>query len=249
MKSKLGMAVMVLMAVGAFTTSVHAQCGTGPIIEFDNNTWSYESNYDIPNFNSFPGSVLTVVGKITQMCNPPFTVDATDPTKEYTLFMTNLVSAGTVHTVVFGTGMKHETLYSGGDFIIYEDLSPDAPTLATLTPNPPNAQVPASFIDGTVILTGTLSGFDVIVTRGPTGTYTHSFRSNYLFTGPAGGSQYLPVAGNGPGLLHGTWCHNGSAPGLCTLPAGYTAQPNGKFDNPVTAAQRSTWGTLKQLYR
>lgn len=249
MKSKLGMAVMVLMAASAFATSAHAQCGTGPIIEFDNNTWSYESNYDIPNFHSNPGSQLSVVGKITLFCTPFADLNASDPTKEYTLLLTNLVSNGTVHTVVFGTGMKHETLYSGGDFLIYEDTTPDAPTLATLSPNPPNAQVPARFVDGSIILSGSLSGFDVTVTRQPTGSYNHSFRANYQFTGPVAGTYYNRVVGTGQGLLNGTWCHSGSANGLCALPAGYTAQPNGKFDLPTTAAQTSTWGNIKQLYR
>jgi hypothetical protein len=167
MKSKLGMAVMVLMAAGAFATSAHAQCGTGPIIEFDNSTWSYESNYDVANFHSNPGSLLNVVGKITLFCTPFADLDATNPAKEYTILLTNLVSNGTVHTVVFGTGMKHETSYSGGDFIIYEDLTPDSPTLATLAPNPPNAQVPATFVDGAIILSGSLNGFQTTVTRQP----------------------------------------------------------------------------------
>ena len=33
-------------------------------------------------------------------------------------------------------------------------------------------------------------------------------------------------------------------------PTGYRAHPNGKWDSPpTTATSRSTWGTLKQLYR
>lgn len=252
MKSKFGMALLVLMATGALASRASAQCGTGPMIEFDNNTWAYESNYTAATFHSAPGSGLTVVGKITKFCAPFQDLDALDPTKEYTILMLNLTSSGSTHAPFLVTGTRHETLYSGGTFIIYEDLSPDAPTLATLAANPPNAQVPARFADGAIILTGTLANFRTTVTESPAGgppQYSHSFRADYQFDGPPAGTYYLRVAGSGPGLAQGTWCANGSDNGLCILPAGYSAQPNGKFDNPPTAATSSTWGTIKQLYR
>jgi hypothetical protein len=34
----------------------------------------------------------------------------------------------------------------------------------------------------------------------------------------------------------------------CT-PSGYSAHPDGKFDNPPTAVRTSTWGAIKDLYR
>ncbi|HYM80351.1 MAG TPA: hypothetical protein VEY91_02945 [Candidatus Limnocylindria bacterium] len=255
MKSKLGMAVTLgLLATGAFASSAHAQCGqTGaPMIEFDTNTFAYETNYNPATFNSVIGSQLTVVGKITLFCQPFQDLDAQDPSKEYTLVFAGLVSNGTVTTPYFVTGTKYVTSYSGGSFIIYEDTTPDAPTLATLAPNPPNAQVPARFADGTVILSGTLSNFVTTVRElpgGPPNQYTHEFDADFQFTGPPAGTYFVRVQGTGLGNLFGTWCPNGSGNGLCILPAGYSAQPNGEFGNPPTAVQSSTWGTIKQLYR
>jgi len=243
MKRKIGVpALLALLAAGALVTSVYAQpgCGTGVLIEFDADAFAYETAYDNATFHSSPGSALEVTGIIVSFCPPLAYLN--DQAKEYTFVLTGLTSLGTTHTPLIPSGVRHSTDYSGGVFYIYQDLSPDAPHAGSM-PCPPNA---APFYDGGLILTGSLSNFHVDITQNLAGTYSGSFRSNYLFTG---GSEYGAVSGTGTGLLGGLWCGNGSGGGLCTMPSCYSAHPDGKWDQPPTAVNSSTWGAIKQLYR
>ena len=54
----------------------------------------------------------------------------------------------------------------------------------------------------------------------------------------------LTLQNTGAGLMQGLWCVTSG----CT-PSGYSAHPDGKFDNPPTAVRTSTWGAIKDLYR
>jgi hypothetical protein len=251
MKRKIGMvALLTLMTIGALATTALAQCGTGVLLKWDGNAFAYESSYNAATFHSDPGSQLVVVGKITLFCSPFQDLDTSDPTREYTFLWAGLTSAGTLHNPVAGGGTRHQTDYGSGVFFIYEDTSPDTPGENSMPPNPPNAQVPSTYVDGTLILEGNLTNFQTTVTRFNNGNFATSFLANYQFTGPALSPYYQRIQGSLADQAQGTWCATGSANGLCGIPAGYSAHPNGKFDQPPpTPTQTSTWGSIKQLYR
>lgn len=248
MKRQIGAAMLTgLLALAGFATSASAQCGTGLLIKFDADAFAYETNYNPATFISSAGSQLNVVGIVSVFCAPLNGLDPNDPAKEYTFLFTGLTSNGTTTTNLAGGATRYQTTYPSGQFFIYEGAPRNAPTAAGGMPaSPPNADVPSKFTDGTLILSGSLTNFITTVTRSSIGTYSTSFRSDYLFTG---GSMIGLMANTGVGLLSGAWCANGSATGLCSLPTGYSAHPNGKFDQPTTPAQSSTWGAIKQLYR
>jgi hypothetical protein len=254
MKRQIGAAMLV--AVTAFASVANAEpaaCGAGLLMKFDENAFAYESNYNSTTFISAVGSNLNVVGLMTVICNPLFSpggMDASDPNNEYTFLFTGLTSAGTVGpTAIAGGSTRWTTNYGPGTFLIYQGSPRNAP-VPPPAPNPPNADVPAKYTDGVVVLSGTLTNFRTTITRFSTGTYSTSFRSDYNVTG---GTKAAYLAGGGTGLLSGAWCANDDAApgvlGLCGLPQGYSSHPNGKFDIPATPTQKSTWGAIKQLYR
>lgn len=252
MKRTIGVAALLgLLAAGAFTSTASAQCGalgSGLLISFNNgDVFAYESNYNVATYLSAPGSQLTVVGFVNQFCAPLQDQDPTDPSKEYT-FIWNAVSAGTVGPAPFGaSGLKWDTDYLSGTFTIYMGSPRNAPTLATLPANPPNATVPVNFTDGTAILTGTFNDpLHVTITKNSTGTFSGSVNGTYQFNG---GTLFGRV-GTATSNVNGLWCSAGSGSGHCTLPAGYSAHPSGKWDSPSsTPATPSTWGSIQSLYR
>jgi hypothetical protein len=215
------------------------------LIKFDADAFAYETNYNAATIVSAVGSQLTVVGIVSQFGGVFASINATDPTTEYTFILSGLTSTGTTGTTV------KRTTYTGGTFEIYRDSPRDAPTAAGgMPPNPPVAgAVPDRFTDGTLVLQGTLSGFSTTINQFPGGTYAGSFRADYAFTGPPG-PMYNQVAGI-TCLLGGNWCAKGTSGGLCNIPTGYSAHPNGKWDGPsqTTEVPASTWGSIKQLYR
>ncbi len=241
MSNKIGVAALAaLLTLGTFAGSASAQCGTGPMIDWDANAFAYESSYNTTTLISSAGSQLTVVGIVNLFCSPLAFLDPSDPGKEYTFVMSGLTSAGTVHTAVPGFE-AWATNYAGGTVAIYEGTPRNAPLAGAMPLNPPNATVPANFQDGTLILSGPLANFHTEITKIGTGTPVGNFTANYTFTG---GSQAPLFVGAGQGFLQGVWCVSN-----CQVQQGYSAHPNGKFDTPPTAAGSPTWGAIKQLYR
>lgn len=251
----IGVLAAGLLAMGSIATVASAQCPplnppSSVMIEFDANCFAYEPNYNLTTYMSTPGSVLTMVGIIDLFYSPLAFLNPADPSKEYTFVVTNLVSAGTM-TSVNGPTTNYDTDYTGGTFAIYEGSPEDAPLAAQMGTNPPGgATVPANFQNGTQILTGDLCGFHVNVNK--TGTVIGgNFASTYKFTnpnapGPPPVGNLFNGVGDGQAFFGGNWCER---TGGCR-PTGYRAHPNGKWDSPpTTATTRSTWGTLKQLYR
>lgn len=246
MKKKIGLAALLgILAAAAFAPSAFAQCGTGHFLKFDADCFAYESNYTPATFNSALGSQLNVVGKAVYFCSP-FADLIPSATTEYTFLWTGLVSGGT-SVLPGGIQTKYTTNYAGGTFAIYEGTGAanNAPDHTAMPINPPNVPVPANFIDGTLLLNGTLANFQTIISQfNASGLATGTFRANYTFTGPLAGTYFNRVGPGASGLLAGNWNVLPSS-----LPAGYSAQPNGKFDNATTGGQSSTWGKIKQLYR
>jgi hypothetical protein len=260
MKSKFGVAALggwVIIALSA--TLALAQCSppaSAPMIKFDADAFAYETAYTPATFTSAAGSQLTVVGIVSLFCNPFTDLNPADPSKEYTFIWDGLVSLGTVTSTLSGGRTRYTTEYTTGVFRIYEGSPRNAPTAATPLPAlPPVAGVvPDAFVDGTVILSGIMTGNLVVtLTKTSTGTFTSSFRANYQCTG---GTLFSRVD-NSINLMDGAWvpvpATNPDPPaplGTSLLPAGWSAHPNGKWDPPqIVSARPSTWGKIKTLYR
>lgn len=257
----IGVMTAGLLSLTAFHGAANAQCpATNPpsavMIEFDFNNFAYEPNYDLANFTSTAGNVLTIVGIVDRFYAPLAYLDPSDPGKEYTFVITNLTSNGTVVTPA-GPTTFYQTQYDGGTFVIYEDSPENAPLAAAMGANPfGGAAVPANFQDGTAILTGEMCGFSFTVTKtvvGSTTSYGGNFGGTYKFTnpnapGPPPAGNLFNLMGDAQAVFTGNWC---AAPTSATChPANYIGQLNGKWDSPpTTPALRSTWGTLKSLYR
>jgi hypothetical protein len=254
MKSKLWVAaVLGLLATSLSATVAAAQCTplpaeTGVMIKFDGNAWAYESNYTAATCVSAPGSQLTVVGIVSKFCNPFGDLNPADPNTEYTFVWDNLVSLGT-GTVVLGSTRRYTTQYTGGNFRIYAGSPRNAP-VSTPPALPAGGVVPDAFMDGTMILSGQMDTLNLFVSR-ISGIYSGSFRTNYVCNG---GTRYDEIGNVMSGLLSGLWCPvppvTPAPVGTCSLPAGWSAHPNGKWDLPATVAARpSTWGKIKSMYR
>lgn len=260
MKRNLGvaavLAILILTAAGRQAVASTAcapldTCTGNPcpfLIQFDANTFAYETSYSVTTYLSAAGSQMTIVGLITQFGPALSFLNPSDPNKEYTFVMSGLLSKGTL-TSTNGPTNFYDTDYDSTKaavFAIYEGSPRNAPsTTAAWVANPfGGAVVPANFQDGTLILSGDLCGFHTNIAK--TGSIVSgSFRANYHVTG---GTLYPFIAGT-EALLGGLWCPQASS-NLCT-PANYTAHPNGKFDasGATTPVTRSTWGKLKQIYR
>lgn len=254
MKSKIGVAAVTgFLATVLFATLASAQCNPAPnypgvMIKFDNDAWAHETAYTPATLISAPGSQLAVVGRVSVFCSPFGDLDPLDPNTDYTFIWDGLTSRGTTSKLI-GSTMQYTTKYAGGGFRIYAGSPRNAPTAATLPALPAPGVVPNAFVDGTMILGGSMDTLVVIYTRTSNGSYTSSLLASYRATG---GTLYDRV-GDGSSLMTGAWCvasPSGSPSGTCSLPTGWSAHPNGKWDMPLTvSAQPSTWGKIKSMYR
>src|SRR5262249_45610104 len=190
--------------------------------------------------NAPVGAQLVGVGTVSTF-GPPLTfLTANIPAFEYSTYVYGLISTGTITSG--GPGLFfYSTNYSGGFIEIREDTSPDA----TFAPFPPNAAVPSTFQDGTVILSGSFTSFL---------TQTDNFSAH------GAGNAEGDITWTGGTLLSYTNDPTGKAcPGLFTggmvsdpsvVTPGYIWRHDGKIDfNCPTAAKVSTWGNVKGTYR
>jgi|WetSurMetagenome_2_1015567.scaffolds.fasta_scaffold100605_2 hypothetical protein len=252
MKSKIWVAAALgLLATALSAPVATAQCGSYPgmMIKFDGDAWAYEPGYDAANIFSTAGNQLTVVGTVSVFCYPFANFNPANPDTEYTFIWDGLVSQGTTSVAYLGTGRKYMTNYVGGNFRIYAGSPRNAPTV-TPPALPAGGIVPDAFVDGTMILGGTMGPLYVEILKLPGGTsYSGSFRADYWGTG---GTLYGLVE-DASSLLTGLWCPvppSTSKPGTCSLPTGWSAHPSGKWDMPGTVPTLpSTWGKIKTLYR
>lgn len=237
MKKMIGVAVLLgLLAAGTSTTALaQPPCGTGQIIDWDANGFSWETPTNPATNISTAGNALHIVALVSVFCSPFADLDPNDPNTEYTIVFSGLTSGGTAY--VPGFTKIWTTQYGDGFFDIYAGSPRNAPSYLSMPP--PGGTVPANYQDGTLILTGTLANFRTQIIQSGNNPANGTFRADYTFTG---GTLYSRVAGTGLGLLHGLWNLSGA-------PTGYSAHPDGVFDNPPTAVRPSTWGAIKQLYK
>lgn len=242
MKRKIGAAMLAgLLMLGGIATGASAQCVPGVLLDWDQG-FVYHTSYTPATFTAAPGSQVTMVGRLVALCGPLSSLDANDPVKEYTIVLTGETTAGTTKP----TATRWTTSYNvSPQFFVYEGSPKDTPDPASMPASPPNATVPSTFTNGTLILSGTMTNFRTQIVL-LSGNYSSTMTGNFQITG---GSLAGAFVGTGDGLLTGTWCPSGSGGGLCSLPTGYSNVSNGKFDIPVTPANGSTWGAIKALYR
>jgi len=234
------MGLVGALALAVSPVQAFAQTCQGPISW--GTTYAYESNY--ANNISANGSVLTIVGTVN--CFSGVFADLNPPANEYSVYITG-VSNGTVVTPINVVSRDaYETNYSNVSIEIWDDNSNNA----VFTDNPPNADVPSKFRDGTLFLSGVADNLNVLffLAQGSGNYLGGNFDSGgNLGDVWTGGSAYgrVNVGGKGcPLRLTGGWNVTPSA-----LPPGYTADVEGKIDTDcATPAEPTTWGRLKSLY-
>jgi len=218
-----GILLIAAWFAGAVVTPAHS----GPIVDWDP-AFFYEPG--ATPYNSIAGSEMKIVGTVSKFDGPLAFLNPTMGTTEYTFFVHNLISTGTAPFPPF-----YITVYNGGNIEIYADNAKNA-TFAPL----PSPLVPATFIDGTLILSGTMNNFNT-QTNTITPHNTGVAEGNISWTG---GSLYDLVS-QCPALFTGglTWFPDVMIPG-------YLFRHDGKIDHECpTPTQQGTWGRIKSIYR
>ena len=192
-------------------------------------------DYELPNPDPVqfgePGSGYVGLGTVPFLFAP---LTSNTVTHEYTYVMQGM-TPGSVTPI----GSYRIINYTSGTITLYEDAKLGG-TTADYGANPPNGVSPGTFTDGTVILVGSLTGFQFVV---DTINGTGSFEAVFNVTG---GSQFANFA---PAQLVG-WTFSGSSGNALNIPAGYAHQIDGQtFVNAPTATRRTSWGRLKADYR
>jgi hypothetical protein len=217
-----------------------APAHAAPAIDWDPvEFYSFLPGQITPN-NSPAGAQLIGVGTVSTF-GPPFAfLNANIPAYEYSIYVYGLISAGTTSSGPPAFTF-YNTNYVGGFIEIHEDTSPDA----NFAPNPPNAAVPSTFQDGTIILSGSFTSFF---------TQTDNFSAHGVGNAEGDivwtGGTLLPLT-NDPA---GKPCLGLFTGGLVSDPAavtpGFIWRHDGKIDlNCPTATQTQTWGAMKGMYR
>jgi hypothetical protein len=218
----------------AVLTAPASAAVVNPVIDFSAESFAKEGMRTVDEQFSMPGDELVILGTVAQFQAPFEDLDANAAGVEYTYVMDGLISLGTTQGGA-GSIQIFTTNYSGGAFRIYQDTSPDK-----------DWADPATFADGTLILQGTFSGFQIV---------TYSFtcagtqNADLQFTG---GSLFSRVSSGGVGTT-------GIDTGVFNLCAstvddplevlGYFARSDTKIDIvPPTPVTPTTWSQIKQLY-
>jgi hypothetical protein len=193
--------------------------------------FDYESpNPDASRFGEV-GSGYVGVGTVENLFAP---LVANTVANQYTYVIDGLVSTASNQ---YGDYITVD--YSSGTLRVYED-SRTTGTLAEYGVEPPNGTAPATFTDGTLILEGTLTNFQLVfnVTNN-SGSYNSDFEAT-------GGSQI----GNIPVSDRSGWTFSGATGNALNIPLGYAHQIDGQvFLENVTESHMATWGAVKALYR
>ena len=227
---------MAIFGAALLMSVVSGPATAGPPIDWDP-AYFYATGATA---NNIPlGTELKAVGIVSAFDAPFGDLNAGDPTREYTFVVYGLISQGTVPTGPPATTF-YTTHFTGGTIEVYEDLSPES----SFAPNPPNAAVPSTFTDGTLILSGSFTGF-VTQTNNFTAFNVGNAEGNISWTGGTLLSRTIQNGEPCPGLLTGgmTWRPD-------VLIPGYLYRHDGKIDlNCPTPTTPSTWGRVKSLYR
>lgn len=225
----------ILFTATLFACALASPSSGAPVIDWDP---AYFFEPGSSPTNSTPGNEMKIVGTISAFGPPLDFLDATDPSKDYTFYVSGLISNGTA-TIGPPATEFYITTYSSGTIEIYEGTPRDA----VFDPNPPNPNVPSTFINGTLLLSGTVSNF-YTQTNNFTAFKTGNAEGDIQWTG---GSLIAYVGGDTP-------CTALFTGGITWLPSllypGYLFRHDGKIDDECpTPSRSSTWGRVKALYR
>ncbi len=193
--------------------------------------FDYESPNPDPGQFGELGSGYVSVGEVPVL-QAPLVYDQAN--NEYTYVISGLtaISRQTVGSFIIVD-------YSPGNFSAYED-SKTLGTAFDYGVNPPNATAPNTFNDGTLYLSGPITGFRFVFN---TSNGSGSFEGEFEATG---GSQLSNIP---PGNRQG-WTFAGATSNALNIPAGYAHQIDGQIIlEQATPALDTSWGRLKANYR
>jgi len=216
--------------------AVLAMCAAGPrashaqTLFFDYVGFDYESPNPNPGVFGEPGSGYVGLGFVPGLFAP---LVADTASNQYTYVISSL---SPVSQTAFGTFVIIN--YGPGSLSIYED-SKSSGTPADYGSNPPSAVAPATFTDGTLFLTGTLTNFQIVLN---TANGTGSYEANFEVTG---GSQLVNVPSN----QRTGWTFAGASGNALNIPPGYAHQIDGQtFLNQAVRVRSASWGGIKARY-
>jgi hypothetical protein len=219
------------LLLAACVTLAVAPAAHADSLLFDYVGFDFESPNPNPATFGEPGSGYVGLGTVPFLFAP---LVSNTTLNEYTF-----VIQGLSPTSVIPVGSMEIVNYSTGTVTIYEDAKLGG-TTADYGTNPPNATVPATFTDGTPIMVGSLTNFQIVVNSS---NGVGSFEAVLNITG---GSQL----GNFPLNQRTGWTFSGTTGEALNIPAGYEHQIDGQaFLNDPVATHRTTWGKLKAGYR
>lgn len=153
---------------------------------------------------------------------------------EYTVVFFGLTSAGT--TINCGGPLcTYHTPYTGGTFVLYDDAGPATPA---------DPCVPSTHTNGTILLSGTFSGFFMNASNFST---VGNFEGDLTFTA---GTLIGLVSNPGTALVTGGSDRRASLLPSCAANEKINQILDGKVDlNPPVPVEASTWSGVKALYR
>ena len=216
----------LIPAAVALLLSSSAQ-GQNALIDYQGYAW--EAGGFPP---SNPGDVLSIVGVVDSL-DARFGINLL--LEEVTLHVTDLASNGQVD---IGGGVLSIS-YSGGTINLYRDPSKDH----DYGVNPPNATAPATFVNGSLFLSGSLSNFFMAY---DTSTGSGAYEAQAAFTGGSGLATLNLLNANG--YTFGGTLGPGAAGG--NVPQGYDLQVDGVLEVQVrVGVQPSSWSHIKEMYR
>jgi hypothetical protein len=230
---------MRITVLALLACALAAPSHAGPVIDWDP-AYFYTTSPGVTPTNAPPGSTLFIVGTVSVFGTPLQFLNASDPTKDYTFYVYGMTSLGTTPTAVPPLGNAYLTTYTSGTIELYEGTPRDA----VFDPNPPNANVPSTFTNGTLLLSGTMTSF-YTQTNDFSSFSTGNAEGHVTWTGGTLFSYVSPGGQSCPSLFTGglSW-----HPGV--LIPGYLFRHDGKIDLECpTPAPTSTWGKVKALYR
>jgi len=225
MRSPVTTLLLAACAVLSLAPAARAQTLLFDYVGFD-----YESPNPNPGTFGEPGSGYVGLGTVPFLFAP---LVSNTVVNEYTFVIQGLTPT------IIPVGSFNIINYASGSVSIYEDARLGG-TPGDFAPNPPNAAVPSSFTDGTTILVGTLTNFQIVIDAA---TGVGSFEAVFNATG---GSQL----GNFPLNQRTGWTFSGTTGEALNIPPGFIHQIDGQtfLDAPV-AARHMSWGKLKAGYK
>ena len=219
--------LLVALLLALVPAAAHAQQS----LILDMRGFDYQDPDPSPGSFGVLGSGYVGVGDLTGLY-APLVFDATNN------YYTYIVHGMSVTSVVpFG---QHVAInYTGGTLEIYED-SKSGGTDGVWAPDPPNAQSPGTFTDGSLYLHATLTNFQFVI---DTNTLSGSYEGDITFDGGA-------HLGDLPANDRSGWTFAGVTSRAANIPHNWYHQVAAEsFVQSITVTRRSSWGGIKNLYR